>query len=173
MAVKKDAMLVQNLKLLGFPAADSHYATSASASSSHATSVPPLHAHMFDRPNEKLLFHVLHFLLVHLEPNAAQVGVLFCLCKRDAHDYSVYSGGDWADDATCAREAWPVADRIQSGVAHQHGLRTKVRAFHVVCIDIVLSVHMSDVVQSDVVRIKSRRSLVAALNAGAQNSVDA
>lgn len=62
--LRKDVMMAQNLRLLGF--------ATDSAASSNATQTE-IQPSMFDRPNEKLLFRVLHFLLLKLKPHAAQV----------------------------------------------------------------------------------------------------
>lgn len=66
--------MAQNLKLLGFapaPAGAASGGTGGSTANAQATS--ELHPNMFDRPNEKVLFRVLHFLLLKLKPHAAQV----------------------------------------------------------------------------------------------------
>lgn len=83
--VKKDAMMAQNLKLLGFTTAREHSSAVGSAgaassvgASSKSAPQTTLHPNMFDRPNEKMLFRVLYFLLLEIQPQAAQVrrGVL-------------------------------------------------------------------------------------------------
>lgn len=67
-AVRKEVLMVKNVKLLGFEVDDA-----GAAAHGPARSGPELHANAFDRPNEKLLLRVLHFLLVTLSPDAAQV----------------------------------------------------------------------------------------------------
>lgn len=58
MALRKETVMAQNLQLLGFAAEEPDAA---------------VHAGSFDRPNEKLLLRVLHYLLVTVNPAAAQV----------------------------------------------------------------------------------------------------
>lgn len=67
--VRKEVLMVQNLRLLGFDGDDA----GAAARSGAGRGGPELHAGAFDRPNEKLLLRVLHFLLVTQSPDAAQV----------------------------------------------------------------------------------------------------
>jgi hypothetical protein len=67
--VRKEALMVQNLRLLGFDGD----AANDTARSDSSRSGPELHVGAFDRPNEKLLLRVLHFLLVTRSPDAAQV----------------------------------------------------------------------------------------------------
>lgn len=76
--LKRDALMAQNLKLLGFSSVSVGTTTTVrggvgtSAGNAQATEV---HPNMFDRPNEKVLFRVLHFLLLKLKPHAAQVPI--------------------------------------------------------------------------------------------------
>lgn len=84
MILKRDALMAQNLKLLGFSSASMGATTTvrggfgSSAGNAQATEV---HPNMFDRPNEKVLFRVLHFLLLKLKPHAAQVPIRVYCCE--------------------------------------------------------------------------------------------
>lgn len=66
MTLRKDTLMAQNLLLLGFVASAHGSGTSHEATQAVVPS-------MFDRPNEKLLFSTLHFLLLRLQPAIAQV----------------------------------------------------------------------------------------------------
>lgn len=77
--MKKDAMMAQNLKLLRCACASPITAAAVTrglGSAAASAQTTELHPNMFDRPNEKLLFRVLHFLLLKLKPQAAQVPTL-------------------------------------------------------------------------------------------------
>jgi hypothetical protein len=65
MPLRKDTLMAQNLLLLGFVASAPGSGTSHEAAQAVVLS-------MFDRPNEKLLFSTLHFLLLRLQPAIAQ-----------------------------------------------------------------------------------------------------
>ncbi|TMW55976.1 hypothetical protein Poli38472_008624 [Pythium oligandrum] len=83
MALKKEVLLMQNLQLLGFPAAEA--GPQHGVRTAEAMAKPVLHANMFDRPNEKVLFQVLHFLLVKMNPQVEQE-MRFCWPVVTPHD---------------------------------------------------------------------------------------
>lgn len=82
-ALKKDAMMVRNLQLLGF---DPTAATSGSRTSRSDASTT-LHPNMLDRPNEKLLFAILHFLVLEIKPQIEHE-LRFCWPIVTPHDKS-------------------------------------------------------------------------------------
>jgi hypothetical protein len=99
-ALRKDVMMAHSLQLLGISAS----VPAAAASSSSAATVS-LHARMFDRPNEKMLFLVLHFLLLKLHPPIEQV-------RKPAIAYMVaFSFSFSITCGSCAQElkfCWPI-----------------------------------------------------------------
>ncbi|KAJ0397182.1 hypothetical protein P43SY_005109 [Pythium insidiosum] len=86
MALRKEVLMVQNLQLLGFRADDDARPSAASLRSQSSAAVS-LHPNMFDRPNEKAFFLVLHFLLLKLQPSSEQE-LRFCWPIVTPHDKS-------------------------------------------------------------------------------------
>ncbi|GLD94226.1 hypothetical protein PINS_up002837 [Pythium insidiosum] len=88
--LRKEVLLVQNLQLLGFRVDDDAKAPTRPLSASvrsHTSTAVTLHPSMFDRPNEKVLFQLLRFLLLKLDPSNEQE-LRFCWPIVTPHDKS-------------------------------------------------------------------------------------
>lgn len=71
--ITKGALMVQNLQLLGFVADDAPHSRTVRMSERDAAPTQ-LQSNMLDRPNEKLLLQILHFLIARIaSPATVQV----------------------------------------------------------------------------------------------------
>lgn len=67
--ITKGSLMVQNLKLLGFVADDKPHSRTVHLNGRSAVAIQ-LHPNMLDRPNEKLLLQILHFLIARIASQA-------------------------------------------------------------------------------------------------------
>ncbi|KAJ0402907.1 hypothetical protein ATCC90586_006029 [Pythium insidiosum] len=106
MALRKEVLMVQNLQLLGFRADDDATPAarpSAASLRSQSSAAVSLHPNMFDRPNEKAFFLVLHFLLLKLQPSSEQE-LRFCWPIVTPHDKSNFKPQSVRDSAKKAKK---------------------------------------------------------------------